>query len=147
MFKNLRKMTFRRGVAMILILILSVVTILSIPSLVILIREELLAPPVWVITVEKIRSVLDLVLWILIIIELTDSIRVYLEEQGLHLETILSLSMVAIARKIIAVRLRDYEPVMVLGMAALVVALGITFYLVRKSRSFPGENQQEENHS
>lgn len=124
---------------------LGVLTVLSIPSLGNLIREELLAPPVWVVTVEKICSVLDLVLWILITIELMDSIRVYLEERGLHLETLLSLSMVAMARKIIAERLRDYEPVMVLGMTALVVALGVTYYLIRKSRSSPGEDDQKSN--
>ncbi len=143
MFQKLRSLTFRYLIALVLIVILGFIAIFSIPSLIVLIEEEILAEPMWLMNVEKIRAVLDLVLWILIVVELMDSIRVYLEEKGLHLETVLAIALIAMARKIIAVRLRDYEPVMVLGMAALFIGLGVTYYLVRKSRTFPPEDDEE----
>lgn len=139
----LRNLTFRRATALVLILILGLVVIWSIPSLIVVIREEVLSEPVWVITVDKFHAILDLVLWVLITVELIDSIRVYQEEKGLHLETVLSIALIAMARKIIAVRLRDYEPVMVLGMAALFIAIGITYYLVRKSHLSSDEDHSE----
>jgi len=104
--------------------------------------EEILAPPVWIVTIDKMRSILDLVLWILITVELMETVRVYLRERDLHLETVLSASIIAMARKIIAVRLRDYEPLMVLGIAAIIAALGWSYYMIRKSRSFAGEDSQ-----
>jgi len=131
----IQKPTFRKIAALLLIIVLSVLVILSIPSIVMVLWQELQKVPVWFMTVDKIRVVLDLVLWILIVIELADSIRVYLEEKGLHLETVISISIIAMARKIIAVKLRDYEPVMVLGMAALLIALGVIYYLIRKVNS------------
>lgn len=144
MFKKYKKLTFERITSIILIVSLALVVVLSIPSLGYLIMEEVLTPPIWVITVEKIRSILDLVLWILIAIELIETVRIYLDERGLKLETVLTVSMIAMARKIIAVRLRDYEPVMVLGMAALIASLGLSYYLIRKSRSFHDEYHQDE---
>jgi len=114
---------------------LALVVVLSIPSLGYLISEEILAPPIWLLTVDKIRSILDLVLWILITVELIETIRVYIEERTLQLETVLSVSLIAMARKIIAVRLRDYDPIMVLGMASLIAAIGVSYYLIRKSHS------------
>ncbi|MFH0846738.1 MAG: phosphate-starvation-inducible PsiE family protein [Chloroflexota bacterium] len=144
MFQKIKSLTFRRSVALLLIVILGFLAVFSIPSLIVLIKNEILAEPMWLMNVEKIRAVLDLVLWILIVVELMDSVRVYLEEKGLHLETVLSIALVAMARKIIAVRLRDYEPIMVLGMAALFIGLGITYYLVRKSRAFPGGGEKQE---
>jgi len=135
MFKNLQKFPFGRIVAVILMVILALVVVISIPSLGYLIMENILAPPIWIVTVEKIRSVLDLSLWILITIELIETIWIYFEEHDIRIETVLSASMIALARKIIAVRLRDYDPLMVLGMAALIVAIGWNYYLVRKSHS------------
>lgn len=137
MVRFLGKLPYHNIVAVILIIILAVLVVVSIPSIVIVLVEELTSEPVWIMDVEKIRTVLDLTIWVLIIIELIDSIKVYLEQHALHLEAILSISLIAMARKIIAVRLRDYEPVMVLGMAALVIALGTTYYFVRRAHSLP----------
>jgi uncharacterized membrane protein (DUF373 family) len=78
-----------------------------------------------------------------IVVELIDSIRVYLEKRGFHLETVISIAIIAMARKVIAVRLRDYEPIMVLGMAALLIALGVNYFLIRKSHMLSGKNTKE----
>ena len=135
MFKNLQKFPFGRIVAVILIVILALVVVISIPSLGYLIIEKILAPPIWIVPGEKLRSVLDLALWILITSELIETVWIYFEERDIRIESVLSASMIALARKIIAVRLRDYDPLMVLGMAALIAAIGWNYYLVRKGNS------------
>jgi len=124
--------------AVFLIIVLSVLILATAPSLVILFRDQLLAEPVWVIDSHKIPVILDLVLWVLIAIELMDSIRIYIARHVLHLETVLSLAIIALARKIITLKLTDYEPVTVLGIAALVVAAAFAYYFVRKSHKEAG---------
>lgn len=133
LFRSLREHGVKRVMAMFLIVVLSVVIVISAPGLVILIRDELLADPAWVIDTAKIPVILDLVLWVLITIELMDSIRIYIARHVLHLETVLSLAMIALARKIITLKLAAYEPVTIIGVAGLVVATALAYYFVRKS--------------
>ena len=131
--RTLREHGVKRIMAMFLIVVLSVVILASAPSLIILVRDELLAEPKWVIDAEKIPVILNFVLWILITIELMDSIRIYIARHVLHLETVLSLAMIALARKIITLKLEKYEPITILGVAGLVVAIAFAYFFVRKS--------------
>lgn len=131
--RTLREYGVKRIMAIFLIVVLSVLIIGSAPSLIILFRDELLTEPRWVIDVHKIPVILDLVLWILITIELMDSIRIYIARHVLHLETVLSLAMIALARKIITLKLAEYQPLTIIGVAVLVVAVAFAYYYVRKS--------------
>ena len=136
--RTLREHGVKRIMAVFLIIVLSVLILASAPGLVILLRNELLADPAWVIDSHKIPVILDLVLWVLITIELMDSIRIYIARHILHLETVLSLAIIALARKIITLKLTDYEPVTVLGIAGLVVAAAFAYFFVRKSHKEHG---------
>lgn len=133
LFRSLREHGVKRIMAMFLIVVLSVVIVISAPSLVLLIRDELLADPAWVIDTAKIPVILDFVLWVLITIELMDSIRIYIARHVLHLETVLSLAMIALARKIITLKLAAYEPLTIIGIAALVIVTALAYYFVRRS--------------
>jgi uncharacterized membrane protein (DUF373 family) len=135
---NVREQGIRRIVAIFLIIMLSVVILSAVPGLVIVFREELLAEPRWVMDTHKIPVVLDLVLWILIAIELMDSIRIYIARHILHLETVISLAIIALARKVITLKLDHYEPVTIVGVAVLVVSAAFAYYLVRKSHKEHG---------
>lgn len=132
-FRSLREHGVKRVMAMFLIVVLSVVIVISAPGLVILIRDELLADPAWVIDTAKIPVILDLVLWVLITIELMDSIRIYIARHILHLETVLSLALIALARKIITLKLGEYEPLVIVGVAALVIGTALAYFFVRRS--------------
>ncbi len=135
---NVREQGVRRIVALFLIIMLSVVILSAVPGLVMVFREELLAEPRWVMDTHKIPIVLDLVLWILIAIELMDSIRIYIARHILHLETVISLALIALARKVITLKLADYEPLTIVGVGVLVVTAAFAYYLVRKSHKEHG---------
>ena len=137
-FRTLREQGVKRIAAIFLIVMLSALILATIPSLVVLFCDELLREPVWLIDTHKIIDVLDLVLWILITIELMDSIRIYISRHILHLETVLSLAIIALARKVITLKLSDYEPLTVVGVGVLVVATAFAYYLVRRSHKTHG---------
>ena len=125
--------SFRRALAMILMIVLAVLVVASIPSFCWSIIEELMAPPIWLVTVEKIRAILDLIIHVIITFELIESISVYLEGHAIPLEKVVAIAIIAMARKVIAVYMRSYDPVTVIGMAAIIMALGATYYLIRKA--------------
>lgn len=135
-FRTLREHGIKRIMAVFLIIVLSAVILASAPGLVILFRDQLLEEGHrWVMDTHKILVILDLVLWILITIELMDSIRIYIARHILHLETVLSLAMIALARKIITLKVGEggYDAPVILGIAALVVAVAFAYFFVRKS--------------
>jgi len=137
-FSSLRHEGVRSIVAVFLIIVISLLLIASIPSVFVLLRDELLKEPKWLIDGNKIRAILDLVLWVLIAIELMDSIRIYIERRILHLETVLTLAMIAVARKIITLDIGKYDSLTVWAVGFILVSIGVTYYLIRRSHKLYG---------
>ena len=65
--------------------------------------------------------------------ELLESIKAYLAEDRIHAEVIFLVAIVAVSRKIIILDYKTIAPEMLYGMAAVITALGIGYFLVRKA--------------
>jgi uncharacterized membrane protein (DUF373 family) len=91
-------------------------------------------------------EILALFLSVLIAIELLDSVRTYFGEHHLHVETVVSVAVIAVARKIIILDLHAYESLTILSLAAVVIAVCAGYYLVRKSHGHLNEDVNKETH-
>lgn len=89
-------------------------------------------PPTGLVESGRLLDVFGAILLIVIGLELLASIRAYLRDAVLHLGPVLELGLVALARKAIVLDLEKYDGVTLLGLAALVVALGSALYLQRR---------------
>ena len=49
-----------------------------------------------------------------------------------HVEIVLEVALIAIARKVIILDLEKYDSLTVLGMAGLILAVAVAFYVVRR---------------
>ena len=114
---------------------MGVVVIFSAIDLGFSIVREILTPPVGMIGVDHLPDVLGLFLWVLIAVELFDSVRMYLREHAVHVETVLSVGMIAIANKVIVTDLKEVSGLSLLGEAAVLAALCGGYFLVRKSHA------------
>ena len=83
--------------------------------------------------IEKMPEVLSLFLWVLIALELLDSVRTYAREHHFHVETVISVAVIAVARKVIVLDLHSLESLTVLALAAIVIAVCGGYYMVRRS--------------
>jgi uncharacterized membrane protein (DUF373 family) len=72
----------------------------------------------------------DLLL-VLIGLELMHTVKVYLQDHTVHVEVILAVALVALARKVIVVNLKDQESS--IGLALLIIALAGGHWLLRRS--------------
>jgi uncharacterized membrane protein (DUF373 family) len=97
--------------------------------------EEIKGPPVGVIGVARLPDLLGLFLWVLIALEFHDSVRMYLREHAVHVETVLSVGMIAIANKVIVTDLHEISGLTLVGEAAVLAALCSGYFLVRKSHA------------
>ena len=66
-------------------------------------------------------------------LELIETIKVYLVEESIHIEIICLVAIVAVARKVIILDLYKLPPVSLLGIAAIILALTIGYYFLKKA--------------
>ena len=86
-----------------------------------------------VIDIDGLLEVFGFFLTVLIGFELFETVRLYLKENVFHGEVILLVSLIAVARKVILLEYTSEDPLTLFAMAALIVAISIGYYLIKKT--------------
>lgn len=122
--------SFQRLIVWIIILMM-VVTILS-ATLEIgwIILYDLITPPVLILGVDQILDIFSLFFIVIIGIELLETIKMVLEESIMNVDVIILVGLTAVVRKILIIDIKETEPMFLVGMGVLIVALAATYYLV-----------------
>ena len=81
-----------------------------------------------------------LFLLVLIGLELIHSVKIYIEQREFHLEAVLAVALIAVARKIITLEAKELPEGTLFGIAAIVVALVLGYYAMRRSRREDGHS-------
>jgi len=108
------------------------VVLLATVELAWLLGNDLLSPP-FLLDLDKLLEVFAQFLLILIGIELLHTMKIYIEEQALHHEAMLIVALTAVTRKIVVMNTKESSEGTLLGIAAIVFALTLGYYLVRRS--------------
>jgi uncharacterized membrane protein (DUF373 family) len=73
-------------------------------------------------------------LLVLIGIELLTTIKAYLVEHTVHVEVVVEVGLIAIARKVIILDVKDYEPLQLTGIAFIIAALAVAHFVIKRSQ-------------
>ena len=140
---NMKKVLdwFERIVIYVLIVLMMVIILMAIIGFVTLLIQDVTQPPLSILNIEQLLDIFGYVLLILIGVELLDTIRAYLSEHVVHVEVVLEVAMIAIARKIIILELKETTPATLVGIAALVASLAVAFYLEKRSRNLMNQTK------
>lgn len=92
-----------------------------------------------VLDINELFRIFGFVFMILIGFELLDSIEMYFKNNIVHAEVVLLIAVIAVARKVILLDLEKYNPIAIIGLSLIILALGGCYFLVRRS------NNKEEN--
>lgn len=130
---------FERMINYSLLIMLACVVMLATYELGWLIVKDALTPPLFLLEIEELLEVFGQFLLVLIGIELVHSVKIYIEQREFHLEAVLAVALVAVARKIITLDAKALPEGTLLGIAAMVLALVIGYYLLRRSRREVGD--------
>ncbi len=120
---------FEHGVVLVLIVLLMGVIALSTLDLAWRLIHDVITPPVLLLDVQELLELFGFFLLILIGLELLETIRAYLNTHVIHLEVVLEVALIALARKVIVLHTRKEGALTLLGLAALVVALAVAFHV------------------
>lgn len=127
---------FEKIVYYTLVILLALVIFISVVELVILMIDGLVTDHTFRLDNHEILTVFGFFLLILIGIELLDTIKAYIKKQEIHVEIIVLLAIIAVARKIILLDPYSDMPISDLtlwGMGVVVICLAAAYYLIRKA--------------
>ena len=135
---------FEKVIVVALLSLMMIAVFVSTVELAIILVQELKKPPVFLLDAAEMLEVFGFFLMVLIGLELLETIKAYLEEDRVHAEVVFLVALVAVSRKVIILDYKDITPDMLLGMSALIIALGVGYFLVRRAlggASRPGERE------
>lgn len=131
MLDKLKK--FERVIIYALIILMVFVVAISTVRLLWKIVDEMMKPPVLLLNIDQLFVVFGFFLMILIGLELLESLRAYITEEQIHVEVIFTIALISVTRKVITLDMTKLSPQFLLGIAAVLLALAVGYYLIKKS--------------
>lgn len=130
---------FEKGVYYVLIILLAGVIFFAVLELIWLLVEGLIFDITYRLDNREILNVFGFFLLILIGIELLDTIKAYITKHEIHVEVIVLLAIIAVARKIILLDplaadvMAGTTELPLIGLGVIVIALAAAYYLIKKA--------------
>ena len=124
---------FEWFIVLALLFMMMLALLASTVELAIILVEQLLAPPRLLLDVKEMLTVFAFFLMVLIGLELVETIKIYLDKNVFHVEVVVLVAIIAVARKIIII---DYDSVsfeILLSIAALMIALSAGYFLLKRA--------------
>lgn len=97
-----------------------------------IIIKDIMNPPMFLLVIDDLLEIFGFFLLVLIGIELLETIKAYLVENVIHVEIVLEVALIAIARKAIILDIEKYEGLTILGTAGLILSVAIAYYAVKR---------------
>jgi uncharacterized membrane protein (DUF373 family) len=119
-----------------LMVMMAVVLGLATIDLAWIIIKDIVEPPFLILSVAQLLEIFGLFMLVVIGIELLETImKTYLTQGQPHFEVVLSVAIIAIARKVIILDLKEMDSMSLIGIASIVVALTTGYFLMKKGQA------------
>jgi uncharacterized membrane protein (DUF373 family) len=120
---------------MVLVIVFGIIDVMS------NIYENLISPGLKNFKINSIVSTFGGFLAVLIAIEIFINITLYIRKDVIHIKLVVATALMAIARKVIIFDYKQITPIYIFGTASVILALGITYWLIRKDTQLNDEQQ------
>jgi uncharacterized membrane protein (DUF373 family) len=108
-----------------------------------IIIKDIVTEPVLLLDINELLDIFGMFLLVLIGIELLETIKAYLAESKFHLEVVLMVAMIAIARKVIILDVKELSSLTLIGIAAIIIALSAGYYLIQRTRKVVSKQNEK----
>jgi len=115
------------GVTLVLILMLGVIVALATLEVGFTIAKDVISPPVLFPGIDRLLDIFGKVLLVVLGIELLETLRAFASEGRVRAEIVLTVAVIALARKIILIEPEHASAVVLFGDAALLAALAVAY--------------------
>jgi uncharacterized membrane protein (DUF373 family) len=123
---------FEHAIVISLLVMMVIAIVLSTLELALLLIRDVLSPPYVILNSSELLEIFGFFLMILIGLELLETIRIFLSEDKVHVEIVFLVALIAIARKVIILDVKNLPSLTLIGIAAIIIALSAGFYVIKK---------------
>jgi len=123
---------FEHIIVVCLITMMVIVVVLATIELGWVIIRDIITPPIILLEIDELLEIFGFFLLVLIGIELLETIKAYLLTNVVHVEIVLEVALIAIARKVIILDINKYESLTLIGIAALIAAVALAFMVIKR---------------
>ncbi|HHS83382.1 MAG TPA: hypothetical protein ENK38_00435 [Gammaproteobacteria bacterium] len=116
----------------VLAVLMVLVIIWGIGDVIYVLYQRIASPPFLLLSINDILATFGAFLAVLIAIEIFINISMYLKSDVIPVRLVVATALMAISRKVIIFDFEKITPPFVLATAAVVFALGITYWLISK---------------
>jgi uncharacterized membrane protein (DUF373 family) len=135
---------FEKIIVRVLVVLMAFVLLLSTVELAWVIIKDIITPPILLLEIDELLEIFGLFMLVLIGIELLETIaKTYMAESVDHAQIVMAVAIIAIARKVIILDVKDLSGLALVGIAAIILALSIGYYLIRKKDALVKDSPHE----
>ena len=117
------------------LVLMTVIVAISIAELAILLYLDIFdsTDDVIFLEIDELFRIFGFFFIILIGFELIETVEMYFKDNIIHAEVVLLVAVIAVARKVILLDLEKYDPIAIIGLGVIILALGACYYLIKLS--------------
>jgi uncharacterized membrane protein (DUF373 family) len=124
---------FEQFITIILMILMGVVVLMTVVDLAWILIKDAITPPILLLDTSELLDIFSMFLLVLIGIELIETLKAYVLQNEIRAEVIIIVAIIALARKIITLDLKEVSSGSLLGIAAIMLALSIAYYVIRQT--------------
>lgn len=125
---------FKKAVITVLTLMMALVLLLSTIELGWVIVKDIVTPPIFLLDIDELLDIFGLFMLVIIGIELLETVmKTYLMESVNHIEVVLGVAIIAIARKVIILDIKEVSSLTLIGVGVIIISLLAGYFLLKKS--------------
>jgi uncharacterized membrane protein (DUF373 family) len=134
---------FKRVLVIAITIMMGLVLLLAVIELGVILAKDIFTPPVFFLEVTELLELFGLFLLVLIGIELFETMEIYIRENVVHTEVVFAVALIAVARKVIILDVKRAESTSLVGVAAIILALSVGYYLILRAKGLKKRDESE----
>lgn len=125
----------KKWMSFIVLLLMTIIVAIAIVELGIILYLDLFDPTdgVLFLEIDEMFRIFGFFFIILIGFELVETIEMYFKDNVIHAEVVLLVAVIAVSRKVILLDLEKYDPLAIIGLGIIILALGGCYWFIKKS--------------
>jgi uncharacterized membrane protein (DUF373 family) len=124
---------FEKTLIFSLVVMMAFVLLLATIELGWIIVKDIVTPPLFLLEIDELIEIFGLFMLVLIGIELLETIiKTYLNRSTEHVTIVIAVALIAISRKVIVLDVKEFTGDILLGIAAVIIALAGGYYLIKR---------------
>lgn len=123
----------KKWMSFLVLILMTIIVAIAIVELGIILYLDLFDPTdeVLFLEIDELFRVFGFFFIILIGFELIETVEMYFKDNIIHAEVVLLVAIIAVSRKVILLDLEKYDPLAIIGLGIIIIALGGCYSLIK----------------